>query len=212
MTLNLSDSYQSCDKGDTIKIGWTLSGGQSPYTLRITSLGDQTPSAGSGSVDYVCPNTARERELTLTVSDSSTPAQSISRTQTVNVRLPAYNFEARIRARLQDNGKVESCLHLRSTSTDDCIKPRFRLVTPSEMIDNRWYNSSTVYADYDGDDNRTLGQISARKATATANIELQFAGCGQLMRIAAFPAVLSLADGDAEHLAVDRLVHAHSER
>ena len=55
------------------------------------------------------------------------------------------------------------------------------------MIDNRWYHSSTVYADYDGDENRTLGQISGRKASATANIEFQFAGCGQLELIEPTP-------------------------
>ena len=57
-----------------------------------------------------------------------------------------------------------------------CIANRASVVpsmTPA-MVDNRWYNSSIVIADYDGDKGRTLGQISARKASANASIELAF--------------------------------------
>ena len=181
LAFTLADDYQSCTKGETIKVGWSLSGGRAPYQLRITGYSLQRPSAGSGSVDYVCPNVAGERDLTLTVSDSSAPKQRISRTQRVDVELPDYTFTARIRARLTMPDRMEVCLQL--SGTNDCILPRLRFFTPSTLRSNTWTNSSMALADYDGDKDRTLGQISVRPNTAGDRLEFQFAACGHADRI-----------------------------
>jgi len=50
------------------------------------------------------------------------------------------------------------------------------------MENGKWYNSSMVSYTFNGH-RRTLGQISARKASANANIEVAFAAAGVIDRI-----------------------------
>ena len=191
LAFTLVDDDQSCEKGETIEIGWSLSGGVAPYQLRITGYELQRPSAGTGGVEYVCPDTAGERELTLAVTDSSAPVQRISRTQRVYVNLPDYTFTARIRARLTAADRMEVCLQLSGTS--DCIYPRQRFFAPSALRLNVWTNSSMALADYDGDEDRTLGQVSVRRGTADERLEFQFAACGLEDRIVPSPRFFDLS-------------------
>ena len=191
LVFTLDDDYQSCEKGETIKLGWSLSGGQPPYEVGITGYALQRPSAGAGSVDFDCPNTAGERELRLTLSDSNALTPSIVRTQRVYVELPDYNFTARIRARLVAADLMEVCLQLSGTA--DCIFPQRRFFAPSALRLNVWTNSSMALADYDGDEDRTLGQISARRSSTDERIEFQFAACGLLDRIVPAPRFFDLS-------------------
>ena len=156
---------------------------------RVTTCSDRAPAAAA-STTYA-PGTAGERELTLTVSDSSAPAQRVSRAQRVNVRLPDYTFTARIRARLVAADRMEVCLQLSGTA--GCIFPRQRFFAPSALRLNVWTNSSMALADYDGDQDRTLGQISVRRSATDGPLEFQFAACGPEDRIVPSPRFFNLS-------------------
>ncbi|MXX93207.1 MAG: hypothetical protein F4Y63_07135 [Chloroflexi bacterium] len=168
----------TCTTGTASTITLTPSGGASPYSVSATGL---TLTARSGhSYSYTCPTALGITSHTVSVSDASRPQQRLTRTLRLTSELQRVRFEARIQVRKLSNGNVEFCLRLRPDS--NCIEPTRRILTPSEMVDNRWYNSSMVSHTFHGH-RRTLGQISARKASANANIEVAFAAAGVIDRI-----------------------------
>jgi hypothetical protein len=178
--LLLSASLQSenCKRYGSVVLSWTISGGDPPYEFKVDA---QRYGRDARQATVACTSRQPTQTIKLEVLQPGVTAPVLSWKDTVNVSVPDYTFTGQIRARKLTDGRVEFCFQL--STGGDCIKPDNRFLVPADMVDHRWYNSSTVFADYDGDANRTLGQISARKASANARIELAFAAGGRTNRI-----------------------------
>ena len=134
------------------------------------------------SVDIPCVALTAEQAVAIRVLHTDSNVPIYQQTLRLHVDPPRFTFTARMRARLLENDRVEVCLQL-TDADSDCIEPTLRFLNPPDMVNDRWYNSSMVYAGIGVDPDRTLGQISGRKASATASIELGFAACDHPDRI-----------------------------
>ena len=88
LSFDLDDSALGCETGDTIAVGWRLSGGAAGYTVTLPDGSTVTASAGAGGASYECPSRAGTQTLTYSVVDSSHPAQTDSDSLTVAISEP----------------------------------------------------------------------------------------------------------------------------
>lgn len=168
LALAASTSASSCQRGSSVRVNWSISGGTTPYTVTVDGTTDRASPAS-----VACTATGSSQTIVVAVRDSSKPALRQSKSLTVSVTKPPaakYSFEGRSRARIRSSGRVEFCFQLKGGS---CILPSSRYLSPASMTAGRWYHSSSVVQG-----SRTLGVISVMKPSGAAYLDVCFTPAG----------------------------------
>ena len=165
LALSASVSPTTCDRGSSVTVSWSVSGGTTPYTVTVDGVPD---SASPRSVD--CTSNSNSQTFVVLASDSGAVEQTRTRTLTATVTTPDIMFEGRSRARICADGRAEFCFQLRNQT---CILPATRYLTPANMVAGRWYHSSSVAGSVGGA-SRVLGKISVMKPSGASYIDVCF--------------------------------------
>ncbi len=153
LSLTASVSPTTCETGGTVSVDWAATGGVKPYTVTVDGT---TQTASPTSV--TCQSTAGEQTIAVSVTDSSSPPETISRTLTVSVTSPPVTLTGELLAQRLASGKVEFVFR---TSDGTKREPKQRFLDPATVTAGKWYNSSSFTIEID-QTTYTVGQISAK--------------------------------------------------